>query len=199
MVIDERILLSKGAISEDYNIADLIFTEGDVLKYYYQILEGTVKLNNYTDNGKETLQHIVEKGNSFGEYLLFLENAPSPINAIALTSCRILRLPKISFFNLLNQHPEICFEINQNISQKLYFRQIMAKNISTQSPSIKLKALLDYLKSQELDKTPFSFQVPLTRQEMANYTGLSVETTIKTIKTMEKDNLVKILNRKILY
>ena len=199
MVIDERILLSKGAISEDYNIADLIFTEGDVLKYYYQILEGTVKLNNYTDNGKETLQHIVEKGNSIGEYLLFLENAPSPINAIALTSCRILRLPKISFFNLLNQHPEICFEINQNISQKLYFRQIMAKNISTQSPSIKLKALLDYLKSQQPDKTPFSFQVPLTRQEMANYTGLSVETTIKTIKTMEKDNLVKILNRKILY
>lgn len=199
MVIDERILLSKGAISEDYNIADLIFTEGDVLKYYYQILEGTVKLNNYTDNGKETLQHIVEKRNSIGEYLLFLENAPSPINAIALTSCRILRLPKISFFNLLNQHPEICFEINQNISQKLYFRQIMAKNISTQSPSIKLKALLDYLKSQQPDKTPFSFQVPLTRQEMANYTGLSVETTIKTIKTMEKDNLVKILNRKILY
>ncbi|TDX83054.1 Crp/Fnr family transcriptional regulator [Epilithonimonas xixisoli] len=199
MVIDERILLSKGAISEEYNIADLIFTEGDVLKYYYQILEGTVKLNNYTDNGKETLQHIVEKGNSIGEYLLFLENAPSPINAIALTPCRILRLPKISFFNLLNQHPEICFEINQNISQKLYFRQIMAKNISTQSPSIKLKALLDYLKSQQPDKTPFSFQVPLTRQEMANYTGLSVETTIKTIKTMEKNNLVKILNRKILY
>ncbi|MBN9337629.1 MAG: winged helix-turn-helix domain-containing protein, partial [Chryseobacterium sp.] len=45
----------------------------------------------------------------------------------------------------------------------------------------------------------FSFQIPLTRQQMASLTGLRVETTIRTLKSMEKDNIVKIRNRKILY
>lgn len=70
---------------------------------------------------------------------------------------------------------------------------------STQTSSLKLKTLFDYLKGSQSKRTPFSFQVPLTRQEMANYTGLRVETTIKTIKKMEQENLVKIVNRKIYY
>ncbi|WP_262891347.1 helix-turn-helix domain-containing protein [Epilithonimonas arachidiradicis] len=37
------------------------------------------------------------------------------------------------------------------------------------------------------------------RQQMANLTGLCVETTIRTLKAMEKKNLLKIRNRKILY
>ncbi len=58
---------------------------------------------------------------------------------------------------------------------------------------------MDYLKSFEIEKSPFSFQIPLTRQQMASLTGLCVETTIRTIKAMERNNMVKICNRKILY
>lgn len=46
---------------------------------------------------------------------------------------------------------------------------------------------------------PAAFRIPLTRQEMANYTGMRVETAIKTIKQMEQQNLVKIVKRKLFY
>ncbi|WP_229048068.1 helix-turn-helix domain-containing protein [Chryseobacterium arthrosphaerae] len=75
----------------------------------------------------------------------------------------------------------------------------MMLNISSQNPAIRLKGLMDYLKSFQDDVTPYSFMVPLTRQQMASLTGLCVETAIRTIKHMEKDKILKIENRKILY
>lgn len=198
MVIDKFILESQGAIIVNYNMSDIIFEEDDLVKYYYQIVEGKIKLNNYTDSGKEILQSILEEGQSVGEYLLFLENVRSPVNAVAMTNCKILKLPKNSFLTLLDNHPHYGLNFKKNISKSLHFRHIMGKS-ATQTSSLKLKTLFDYLKNSHAETTPFSFQVPLTRQEMANYTGLRVETTIKTIKKMEQENLVKIVNRKIYY
>jgi CRP-like cAMP-binding protein len=42
-------------------------------------------------------------------------------------------------------------------------------------------------------------QIPLTRQQLASFTGLSVETVIRSIKNMEKNGVLKIQNRKIWY
>ncbi|WP_418123738.1 helix-turn-helix domain-containing protein [Chryseobacterium sp. PTM-20240506] len=58
---------------------------------------------------------------------------------------------------------------------------------------------MDYLKSYDENKTPYSFQIPLTRQQLASLTGLRVETVIRVIKNMEKENELKIVNRKIFY
>ncbi len=90
-------------------------------------------------------------------------------------------------------------EVSSFLSQRLYYKFIMMLNISSQNPAIRLKGLMDYLKSFQDDVTPYSFMVPLTRQQMASLTGLCVETAIRTIKHMEKDKILKIENRKILY
>jgi CRP-like cAMP-binding protein len=179
MVIDEDILYQMGATIENYNVSDFIFCENNIPSYYYQIAVGEVKLNNYNEEGKEIIQTILESGESIGESLLFMDK-PYPINAVALTACVIIKLSKSSFFLLLKKYPEISLDMNRYISQKL-------------------KTLMDYLKSFEIEKSPFSFQIPLTRQQMASLTGLCVETTIRTIKAMERNNMVKICNRKILY
>jgi len=198
MVIDEEILYQMGATIENYNVSDFIFCENNIPSYYYQIAVGEVKLNNYNEEGKEIIQTILESGESIGESLLFMDK-PYPINAVALTACVIIKLSKSSFFLLLKKYPEISLDMNRCISQSLYFKFIMTQNICSQNPVSKLKTLMDYLKSFEIEKSPFSFQIPLTRQQMASLTGLCVETTIRTIKAMERNNMVKICNRKILY
>jgi CRP-like cAMP-binding protein len=58
---------------------------------------------------------------------------------------------------------------------------------------------MDYLKSFQKEQAPYSFLVPLTRQQMAGLTGLCVETAIRTIKVMERNKILKIKDRKILY
>jgi CRP-like cAMP-binding protein len=75
----------------------------------------------------------------------------------------------------------------------------MFYNLSFQNPVSKLKLMMDYMKSYYEDKAPYSFQIPLTRQQLASLTGLCVETVIRTIKQMEKEKTVKIERRKIYY
>ncbi|WP_276875626.1 helix-turn-helix domain-containing protein [Chryseobacterium joostei] len=58
---------------------------------------------------------------------------------------------------------------------------------------------MDYLKSFAIDQKQYSFKVPLTRQQMAGLTGLCVETTIRTIKGMERAMMLRIKDRKIMY
>lgn len=198
MVIKEEVLHSVGAIIRHYQPGEVIFNEGDVPKYYYQIISGQAKLNNYSDDGKEIIQTLLEEGQSIGESLLFIDKV-YPVNAVAITKCSVQRLPKTVFLELIKLYPEISFEMNKTLSQKLYFKLIMAQNLSSQNPTAKLKVLMDYLKSFQENQSPYSFMIPLTRQQMASLTGLCVETAIRTIKLMERDKLLKIKDRKILY
>jgi CRP-like cAMP-binding protein len=198
MVIKEEILHSVGAVTRRYRPSEIIFNEGDVPKYYYQIITGNVKLNNYNDDGKEIIQTLLEEGQSIGESLLFMDKL-YPMNAVALTECNIIRLPKSVFLDLMKLYPDLCLNMNKILSQRLYFKIIMTQNLSSQNPTAKLKGLMDYLKSFQKEQSPYSFRIPLTRQQMASLTGLCVETAIRTIKMMERNKMVKIENRKILY
>lgn len=197
-MISEQLLLTYGADIKNYKTHEIIFREGEFSNYYFQIIKGKVKLNNYNEDGKEFIQNIFSDGHSFGESILFVEK-PYPMNAVALNPCSVLRLPKTCFFNLIKENQDISMNIYHCLADRMYHKYIMFYNLSFQSPSSKLKLLMDYLKSYHEDKTPYSFQIPLTRQQLASLTGLCVETVIRVIKNMEKEHILKIRNRKIFY
>ncbi|MBT2620113.1 Crp/Fnr family transcriptional regulator [Chryseobacterium sp. ISL-6] len=198
MVISESILYNIGAEIRQYGPSEFIFSEGDLPQFYFQIIEGDVKLNNYNEEGREFIQNILSDGQCCGESILFIDK-PYPMNAEALTQCSVIRLPKTLFFNLLKKSPDLYIEINSFLSHRLYYKYIMMQNISSLNPIVRLTGLMDYLKSFHSNKDQFSFSIPLTRQQMANLTGLCVETVIRSFKRMEKEHIVQIKNRKILY
>lgn len=197
-MITEDLLLSYGATVKYYKTGDIIFREGDSPLYYYQIRSGQVKLNNYTEDGKEFLQNIFSDGHSIGESLLFVER-PYPMNAVAMEESHILKLPKSGFLDIIRENPEISLNIYQCLAERMYYKYVMLYNLSFQNPILKLKQLMDYLKSYYEDKSSYSFRIPLTRQQLASLTGLRVETVIRAIKNMEKDKIVKIERGKIFY
>lgn len=198
MAIEE--LIAKAGIGrvKTYDAGDIIFSEGTEPNYYYQIVEGNVKLNNYDEAGKESIQNIVAKGQSVGEFLLFI-NKKYPANAVAISECKILRISKIKFLKILDDYPELKTEMLQNLAESMYLKFVMRQILSIKDPATKLRVLMDHLKDLQTDKSQFSFQIPLTRQQMASLTGMRVETTIRTLKAMERENLVKIVKRKIFY
>ncbi|WP_312305308.1 Crp/Fnr family transcriptional regulator [Chryseobacterium sp.] len=197
-MIIEHLLISFGAETKNYKAGDIIFREEEFPLYYYQIKTGKIKLNNYTEDGKEFIQNIFSDGHSFGESLLFVDR-PYPMNAVAMEDSDIFRMPKQNFLDLIRDNPEISLNIYQCLAERMYYKYIMFYNLSFQNPVSKLKLLMDYLKSYHEDKAPYSFQIPLTRQQLASLTGLCVETVIRTIKQMEKEKIVKIEKRKIYY
>lgn len=197
MIISEDLLLAYGAFYETYEIHETIFYEGNMPKFYFQIASGIVELNNYHEDGKEFTQNILTEGMSLGESFLF-DDKLYPTNATAKTSCKILKLPKSDFINLLKQNPEVSSKMFQCLADILYNKYIMLFNISSSDPISKIKTVMDCLKGNH-NKHQYSYEVPLTRQQLANLTGLRVETVIRTIKKMHHSNLVKVENRKIYY
>jgi len=198
MNIDESLLYSFGAETKIFKKGEMVFREGDQVQYYFQIIEGKVKLNTYNDEGKEFIHNILGKNQSFGDSLLFLDQQ-YPMNAVCLSPTELIRLPKNNFIQLLEKHPDISMEMNHCLSQHLYYKLVMIQNMASLNPSVRLKGLLDYLRSFQDEECEHCFPVEFTRQQLANLVGLRVETVIRALKKMEQEGKIKIHNRKILY
>ncbi|WBX97843.1 Crp/Fnr family transcriptional regulator [Chryseobacterium gambrini] len=198
MPIKENLLHSAGATEEHYNMGDYIFRESASPQFYFQIITGEVKLNNYNSDGKEFIQNILTNNDFLGAPMLFLDKS-YPMNAMALSPCRILKICKNSFFKLLEMHPDLYTHFCTSMANRLYNKYILMKTISTHNAAERLKEVMQLMKQEQENQSPYSFEIPLTRQQLASLTGLCIETTIRTIKKMEKDQMLRIRNRKILY
>lgn len=197
-MISEEYLNSYGAEKKIYKSGDVIFHEYENPIYYFQIGKGSVKLNNYNENGKEFIQNILYAGKSIAETLLFI-NENYPVNAVATEDSEIFRLKKESFLMLIKDKPELYKIFFENVCEQVNYQYIMLQAMSLHNPENQLMALMNYLKNHHIEKTPFSLQIPFTRQQLASLTGLSVETVIRVIKKMESKKILKIQNRKIFY
>ena len=191
-------LLEKyGALKKSFDKNEIIFEDGNLPTHYYQIISGEVKMSNYNDDGREFIQGIFYKNQSFGEPPLFL-NQNYPANAIAVEDAEILVLPKSSFMKLLEENANVSIKIIENLAQRLYYKSVMAAEMSTQEPEHRILKLMDHgIAYFNFKKEENGYLINFTRQQIGDLTGLRVETVIRTIKALEKKGVLKIINRKV--
>ncbi|RTY93983.1 Crp/Fnr family transcriptional regulator [Flavobacterium sp. GT3R68] len=196
-MIPQELLESQNAGRKKYSKGEIIFREGEFPAYYYQIIHGEVKMSNFNDDGREFIQGIFHDTQSFGEPPLFLERS-YPASAIAVTDCELFQLPKDKFRDLVKENNSISLSIIENLAQRLHYKSVMAAEISSQEPEHRLLKLMDYsIRFFKIENEKDGHRIDLTRQQMADLTGLRVETVIRAIKALERKNLVKIINRKV--
>lgn len=191
-------LLEKyGASKKFYEKTATVFEEGKLPTHYYQIVSGEIKMNNYNDDGREFIQGIFYKEQSFGEPPLFL-NQKYPASAVAVEESQILCLPRSNFMKLLEENPAISIKIIENLAQRLYYKSVMAAEISTHEPEHRVLKLIDHgISYFNFKKDADGFLINFTRQQIGDLTGLRVETVIRAIKALEKKGELKIINRKV--
>lgn len=196
-MIATELLEKYGASKKVFDKMAIIFEEGNLPAYYYQIVSGEVKMSNYNDDGREFIQGIFYKEQSFGEPPLFL-NQNYPANAIAVEDSEILLLSKNNFMKLLEENPFVSIKIIQNLAQRLYYKSVMAAEMSTQEPEHRVLKLMDHgIAYFNFQKDENGYLINFTRQQIGDLTGLRVETVIRTIKALEKKGVLKIINRKV--
>ncbi len=196
-MIPQDTLFEYNAKIKTFKKDEKIFSEADTARNYYQVLKGAVKMSNFNDDGKEFIQGIFYKEQSFGEPPLFID-VPYPANAITLSDSEIIILPKEQLFNLLNEHQAVHLKITANLAKRLYYKAIIASEISGQEPMHRILRFFDYLKNDVHElSSDSSFKIPHTRQQIADVLGLRVETVIRSIKSLEKKGEVKIISRKV--
>lgn len=195
-LIKKEIGLQYGASVVTLKKDEILFHEGASAHYFYQIEDGTVKMVTYSLDGKEFIQGLFYQGDSFGEPPLFCD-FPYPGSAIALLETNVLRIAKDRFFELLKDNFDIHIHMDRILCERLKYKNMILSEISFYDPEHRIQSLLGYLKSKAKQPSRL-FQVPLTRQQLADMSGMRVETVIRTIKRMEDAGKLQIQDHKIL-
>ena len=198
MVIDEEILFTYGAEIQNYKAGEPVFIEGSVPKFYYQIRSGLIKINVYKDDGSEFIHSLPSAGHCFAETFLWYD-VPYCINAITVSEAEVIRLKKEVFLDVINERADLMSKVMSYTSERMFNRYRMLTTLSVNNPSYRILNVLNFLKSHHSITEPFGFVVPFSRQQLGALTGLRVETVIRTVKKLEKQNLVKISNGKICF
>lgn len=197
MQIDADILITWGAVAKKFKKGDFIFHEDDYPRFYYQIIEGTVKMFNTNLEGKEFTHSEFKTGCSFGEPPLFIdENYPS--TAVASRDSIILKLSKEKFLEILDEYPVYQKQIIILFAKRIYSKTIIAREIINNTPESRIMGFLNGFKKKS-NRGSEEIEIPYTRQEIANYTGLRVETVIRTLTKMKTKKIVQIVERKLIY
>lgn len=177
----------------------VLFHEGDKALDYFQVEEGSVKMFIASNDGQEFIQGIFAPGESFGEPAL-IGNFPYPGTVMAIEKSKVWKLPGDYFFQMLKENFELHVKMDQVLCNRLRYKSMVLSEISSYEPEHRIIALLKYFKSKNANPGQVGKMViPYTRQQLADMSGLRVETVIRTVKKMEKDGKLLLEGHKIKY
>lgn len=175
----------------------VLFHEGDKALDYYQVEDGSVKMYIVSNDGQEFIQGIFTAGESFGEPAL-IGNFPYPGSVMALEKSRVWKLPSDYFLQMLKENFELHLKMDQVLCQRLRYKSMVLSEISSHDPEHRIASLLKYFKTKNIKPgTANKIIVPYTRQQLADMSGLRVETVIRTVKKMEKEGKLALEGHKI--
>ncbi|HMW93901.1 MAG TPA: Crp/Fnr family transcriptional regulator [Chitinophagales bacterium] len=200
MHIDYNILIAYGGIAKRINKGDFIFKQDSLPLFYYQVIKGEVRIFSSNTEDKFLTHNIVSEGEGFGESELLL-NKPHLVSAQALSAGVFVRIPKENFNNILKDFPDINQQLIHSLAEEIYDNILLSQIWTAPTPEIKIELFLNRYKkqNQEKDKPEEKILIPYTRQQIADFTSLRVETVIRTLRKMSEQQKVKIVQHKVYF
>lgn len=194
MQIDCNILFSYGGVAKKYDKGRIIFWEGNMPNFFYQVIEGEIKVFSANAEGKELILGLFKQGESFGEPSLLL-NRPYPNTALATTNSTVIRISKEKLLSIMNDYPEITRRLVFTFAERMYNKAAIAQMLISHTPCEKILSFFRRIKGTEKQR----MMVPFTRQQIADFTGLRVETVIRTLMRMNSENKISIIKHKVYF
>ena len=195
-MIDEQLLIQYGATEIELQKGEHLFHEKERVTSYFQVKSGKIKMFNLNTDGKMFTQGLFESGDSFGEPPLF-DDSTYPACTVAEENTCLYRLPKGKFIKLLKENPEIHFAFTRMLATRLLYKSMILKEMSGYNPDHRILSLIDHLKKEKGIPASEKYEVTLTRQQIADFTGLRVETVIRSVKNLEKEGSLQLIGHKV--
>lgn len=187
--------ISYGAVQKHYKKNEILFNENDKALFFYMILEGRIRMFNRNEEGKEFIQGYFSSGQSFGEPPLLI-NEQYPTTASCIKDSIVLKLAKNQFSLLLNENPQLQMIFLKILSERIVGKAKSSKDIINQNTKQKI---ISFFSDQKDSQIKERILIPYTRQEIANFTGLRVETVIRICSKLKKENCIDIIDHKIYF
>lgn len=176
-----------------YKKGDIIVQEGDLTSSLFIINTGIAKLVRTSVFGKEQIIDIQSDGDIIGEYYVLTENVPYRFSVVALTDIKLCSLQKKDMDALLDVHPYLSRSMLTQLSKKMIDIEDKLQNLTLTDTDSKVAFLLLelYGKFGTKDDTGYIIQNPLSREDMANFSGLTRETMSRYLNKLAKENIIE--------
>lgn len=176
----------------------VIYQEQSYPKGIYIMLKGAVKIYHTGYNGSVQIVYFYIKGDVFG-YRPILSHQKQPVTAEALEETTVLFVPKLQFLQLLKSSPSFASLLLQELSNEFsawtnLFSAFGNKGLMERTAL----ALLILNERFNMHKLKNKNEVSISRLDLANYIGTSVEPLVRTLKKLKLNNCIKTNNRKII-
>lgn len=186
-------------IQKKYPKGSLICREGEPLENLLLINRGKVKIYRNSADGKEQILYILAEGDFFGERNLLLKRKLGEYNAETMEDTLICMITRQDCHRLLMRHPAISLKIMEELCERIDKLENLLSSISPRETGNRISLMLlefrqKYGKAQP-DGT-IIIDLPLNREEMANYIGLTRETVSRKLNALKEAGIIDLIGNK---
>lgn len=180
-----------------FSAKETIFNQGDPVKGIFIIENGNVKVvSNFSDNDRRIIR-LATKGMILGHR--GINKKFYPVAAETLTDTTVTFIPTEIFLSLFKANPSFAIYILNFMSEELSDIEEALKCLQIPDPKTRVaQVLIKQIKIfgyDKLERKKLSFT--LSRTDIANITGLTYETIIRTLSFFEKQKLIELRGKSI--
>ena len=174
--LDQTMLLMGAMISYGRNTE--IFGEGESADYIYKVMIGSVRTFKILSDGRRQIGGFYHAGDVFG-----LESGDEHrLSAEAITNAKILVVKRTALNALVGRDAAIARELFALTGRELHHMQQRILLLFKSAPERVASFLLEMA---ERSTEANAIELPMSRQDMADYLGLTIETVSRTLTALE--------------
>lgn len=188
---DDRSRVAGVSRTATFTRGDTIFLEGDASDDLLVIVRGRVKVFKTTAAGKDVILEIFGPGDPLGAVAAY-EGRAYPASAVALEETTCVLVPRREFFALLEQHPSLVRGLLVGLTQRLVeltnrIADLTGGRVEPRFARLFLKMAGEIGRAE---RGGVFIPMALSRQELADLSGTTIETCIRIMSRWGKQNIV---------
>jgi CRP/FNR family transcriptional regulator len=174
-----------------------IHTIGQPFDMLYIVYSGFLKTVMIDESGNEQILSFPMKGDLFG--IDGIHNKQYSSETVALSNCDIILVPFKTFTALGRMHSDLEIAIYGAMSRELVREQAMVTMLGSLSAEARVARFLVFLSDRfsQMGYSGTQFNLRMTRQEIGNYLGLTLETVSRTLSAFNSIGLISIDQRAV--
>ncbi len=174
-----------------------LYREGDDFQSVYAVRSGTLKAYRTTDDGREQVTGFFFPGEILG--MDGIGNNTHASSAKALETAAICEIPFSSLEKLSIVIPNLQRHFFQLMSREITADQQLITLLSKNSADERVASLMLSISSRNARRrlSATQFRLPMSRVDIGNYLGLTVETVSRVFSRMQKMDVLRVDNKEI--
>ena len=194
---DADALMRRGSV-RSFARGQALMHEGQVRDRVLLLREGRVKVYCTTASGKEVVLGVRGSGDLVGE-LAAIDDDPRSASVLALEPVEALVFSANEFRNFLLEHPAASLVLLRTLSRRL--READGKRIEFAAYTTIGRVARQLLELSErfgeVSGDEIIVELPLSQEELAGWTGMSIESVSRALQTMRSLGWIETGRRKI--